>query len=129
MLALYHFIIISVMHRFSKLQILPHAIYCKNTSKASGRATIRRRKALVPAVITVFLLQLVVRSLPLRVVILLAAIVLVVELLGSLLGLVLGLLTVDIVGTLGLGETVDFHTSKGGDGLLGELVRGWLACC
>lgn len=52
---------------------------------------------------------------------------LVVELLGVLLGLVLGLLSVDVVKTLGLAELVDLSASERGDELLGELVVDRLA--
>ena len=68
------------------------------------------------------------RVLLVRVVVLLVTVVLVVELAGLLLGLALGLLAVDEVGTLGLGETVDFTTSESGDGLFGEAVVDFLAC-
>jgi hypothetical protein len=40
----------------------------------------------------------------------------------------LGLLTVDVVGTLGLGELVDLTTDDAGEELLGELVVDGLAC-
>jgi hypothetical protein len=52
---------------------------------------------------------------------------LVVELLGVLLGLVLGLLSVDVVETLGLTELVDLSASEGSNELLGELVVDRLA--
>lgn len=52
---------------------------------------------------------------------------LVVETLGVLLGLVLGLLFVDVVKALGLDELVDLSTGEGSDELLGELVVDGLA--
>ena len=61
------------------------------------------------------------------VVLVILTVVLVVELLRSLLGLMLGLLTVEVVLALGLGESVDLNTSEASDELLGELVRDWLA--
>jgi hypothetical protein len=54
--------------------------------------------------------------------------VLVVEVLGALLGLVLGLLAVPSILAFGLGETVNLTTGETGDHLLGELVVDWLAC-
>jgi len=51
----------------------------------------------------------------------------VVEGLGVLLCLVLGLLSVDVVKTLGLAELVDLSASKRGEELLGELVVDRLA--
>lgn len=56
------------------------------------------------------------------------AVLLVVELLGLLLGLVLGFLTIDEVGTLGLGETVDAGAGKASNHLLGERVVDLLSC-
>ena len=73
------------------------------------------------------LLEVAVRLLLLRVVLVVATVVLIVELLGVLPGLTLGLLTVDVVGALGLGETVDFTASEAGEELLGELVGDGLA--
>ena len=55
------------------------------------------------------------------------AYLLVVETLGVLLGLVLGLLFVDIVKALGLDELVDLSTGEGSNELLGELVVDRLA--
>lgn len=53
---------------------------------------------------------------------------LVVHVLGVLLGLVLGLLAVDVVHALGLSELVNFSAGKSSEKLLGELVRDRLAC-
>lgn len=80
------------------------------------------------AVTTEAVLEVAVRLLLLRVVLVVAAVVLVVELLGVLPGLTLGLLAVDEVGTLSLGEAVDFTASEAGEELLGELVGDGLAC-
>ena len=55
-------------------------------------------------------------------------VVLVIHGLGVLLGVVLGLLTVDEVHSLGLGELVDLSTGQTDKHLLGELVGDWLAC-
>lgn len=67
------------------------------------------------------------RFLLVGVVLVVLAVVLVVELLDVLPGLALGLLTVDEVGTLGLGETVNLTASEAGEELLGEAVRDGLA--
>ena len=74
------------------------------------------------------LLDLVVWALLLGVVVLLIAVMLVVEVLGLLLGGVLRFLTIDEVGTLGLGELVDLGTSNASNDLLGEAVGHLLAC-
>lgn len=73
------------------------------------------------------LLQVTVRLLLVRVVLVLATVVLVVELLGVAPGVTLGLLAVNVVGTLGLGETVDLTASEASEELLGEAVRNSLA--
>lgn len=71
----------------------------------------------------------VARSLTLiRVVLIVAAVVLVVEVLGPLLGLVLRPLAVDVVSALGLGETVDLGSSETGQQLLSKAVGDSLAC-
>lgn len=66
-------------------------------------------------------------SLLVWVVLVLAAVVRVVELLSLASSLVLGLLAVDVVGTLGLSETVDLTASEASEKLLCELVGDWLA--
>lgn len=53
---------------------------------------------------------------------------LVVHILNALLGVVLGLLTVDEVHALGLGQLVNLSTGKTNEHLLGELMGDWLAC-
>lgn len=53
---------------------------------------------------------------------------LVVHVLNVLLGVVLGLLTVDEVHALGLGQLVNLSTGKTDEHLLGELVGDWLTC-
>lgn len=58
-----------------------------------------------------------------RVVLVLSTVVVVVHTLGVLLGLVLGLLSVDKVHALGLGELVNLSTGNTGEELLGESVR------
>ena len=73
------------------------------------------------------LLQVTVRLLLVRVVLVLAAVVLVVELLGVTPGVTLGLLAVDVVGALGLGETVDLTTGEASEEFLCEAVRDCLA--
>ncbi len=76
------------------------------------------------------LLDLVMWTLLVWVVVLLVTVLLVVELLSLLSCLMLGmllLLVVDEVFTLGLGETIDFCTSKTCEGLLGEAVADLLA--
>lgn len=54
-------------------------------------------------------------------------IVLIVHALNVALGVVLGLLTVDKVHSLGLGELVDLSTGDTDEELLGELVGDWLS--
>jgi hypothetical protein len=73
------------------------------------------------------LLKVTVRLLILGVVLVVLAVVLVVELLGVLAGLALSLLAVNVVGTLGLGKTVDLAASEAGEELLCEAVRDGLA--
>lgn len=63
------------------------------------------------------------------VVLVLAAVVLVVHVLGVLLRLVLGLLAVEVVLALGLGELVNLGGSEARKELLGEGVVDLLACC
>lgn len=58
----------------------------------------------------------------------LTTIVLIIQLLSILLGVTLSLLAVDVVGTLGLGEPVDFGAGETGKQFLCELVRDGLAC-
>lgn len=62
-----------------------------------------------------------------RVELVLAAVLLVVELLGLLLGVVLGLLAVDKVQALGLDELVDLEAGGGRQHLLGQAVLDGLA--
>ena len=62
-----------------------------------------------------------------RVVLVVLAVVLVVQLLGVLAGLALGLLAVNVVGTLGLGKAVDLTASEAGEEFLCEAVRDGLA--
>lgn len=81
----------------------------------------------LPVVVTEVLLEVSWWSLLAWVVLVVAAVVRVVELLSLALGLALGLLAVDIVGTLGLGKTVDLAAGETSKELLGELVRDWLA--
>lgn len=54
---------------------------------------------------------------------------LIVEVLGLLLGLVLGLLAVEEVEALGLEELVDLGAGNASKSLLGEGVLDGLACC
>jgi hypothetical protein len=54
-------------------------------------------------------------------------IVLIIHALDVALGVVLGLLTVDEVHSLGLGELIDLSTGDTDEELLGELVGDWLA--
>lgn len=55
------------------------------------------------------------------------AIMLVVQLLCVLLGLVLGLFAIDPIGSLGLGEAIDFGAGEASKKLLGECVGDGLA--
>lgn len=68
-----------------------------------------------------------VRSAILGSVLIATTVVLVVELLSVLLGLVLGLLAVDPVGALGLGELVDLGAGEASEELLSEGVGDVLA--
>jgi hypothetical protein len=54
-------------------------------------------------------------------------VVLIVHVLNVLLGVVLGLLAVDEVHALGLGQLVNFGTGNTDEELLGELMGDWLA--
>ena len=81
----------------------------------------------LPVVVTEVLLKVSWWSLLVWVVLVLAAVVRVVELLSLASSLVLSLLAVDVVGTLGLSETVDLTASETSEELLGELVGDWLA--
>ena len=63
--------------------------------------------------------QVTVRLLLVGVVLVVATVVLVVQLLSTLAGLTLSTLAVDVVGTLGLGEPVNFTASDAGEELLG----------
>lgn len=81
------------------------------------------------------LLKVAMRRLLVRVVLVLTTVVLVVKLLGVAPGVTLGLLAVNVVGALGLGETVDLTASEASKNLLGKSVRDSLAwrgvsdCC
>lgn len=57
-----------------------------------------------------------------------ALVTLLVHVVGVLLGVVLGLLAVDPVHTLGLGELVNLAADEAGDELLGKSVVDFLAC-
>lgn len=63
----------------------------------------------------------------LRAIVLLAAVLFIVQILGLLLGVVLGALTVDKVETLGLGHLVDLGSGQGSEGLLGKSMADLLA--
>jgi hypothetical protein len=62
-----------------------------------------------------------------RIVLFLASVVLIVQVLGPLLGLMLGSLPVEEVLTLSLSKLVDFGTGKACEQLLGKCVRNRLA--
>ena len=63
-----------------------------------------------------------------RIILVLTAVVLVIHIFNVLLGVVLGLLTVDKVHALGLGQLINLSTGKTNEHLLGELMGDWLAC-
>ena len=63
-----------------------------------------------------------------RIILIVVAIVAVVHALHLLLGVVLGLLAVDEVHTLGLGQLVNLSTSETDKELLGELMGDGLSC-
>jgi hypothetical protein len=88
-----------------------------------------RGRSHLPAVTTAEgVAEVVVGLVLVGVVLVLAAVVVIVELLSTLLGLVLGALAVDVVGALGLGELVNLATGDAGQELLGEGVVDGLAC-
>jgi uncharacterized membrane protein len=62
------------------------------------------------------------------IILVLIAIMIVIELLRTLLGLVLSALTVEEVLALGLGELVNFSTGESNKQFFGELMLDWLAC-
>lgn len=55
-------------------------------------------------------------------------IVLIIQLLGILLRVSLGLLAVNVIRSLGLRETINFDAGETREELFGELVGYWLAC-
>lgn len=89
---------------------------------------IEAEKMRLPVVVLELVAELTVRLLLVGVVLVVATVVVVVEGLSALLGLVLGTLTVNVVGTLGLSKAVNLTGSETGKEFLGELVRDWLAC-
>jgi hypothetical protein len=82
----------------------------------------------LPVIIAKVLLEITRRALLAGVILVVPAVVRVVQLLRLTFGLVLGLLAVNVIGTLGLSETVDFAAGETRDELLGVLVRDGLAC-
>jgi hypothetical protein len=63
-----------------------------------------------------------------RIVLLVAPVVMLIHVLGVPLRIPLGLLAVDVIGALGLGEAVNFTAGETREELLGELVGDGLAC-
>ena len=82
----------------------------------------------LPSVVSKLLLEVSWWWVAVGIVLVLAAIVLIVHVLGVLLRCMLGTLAVDEVLALGLGELVDFSTSEPDEEFLGELMLDRLAC-
>jgi hypothetical protein len=76
----------------------------------------------LPLVIAKLPPQPLMRLLIIRIVLILAAIVIIVHLLRALAGMALRLLPVNVVGALGLGKAVDFETCQAGQHFFGEAV-------
>lgn len=76
----------------------------------------------LPVVITKVLLQITRRTLLTRIILVVPTIMRVIQLLGLTFSLVLGLFPINVVCSLGLGETIDFATCETREELFGELV-------
>lgn len=76
----------------------------------------------LPVVITKVLLQITRRTLLTRIILVVPTIVRVIQLLGLTFSLVLGLFPINVICSLGLGETIDFATCETREELFGELV-------
>jgi len=76
----------------------------------------------LPVVITKVLLQITRRTLLTRIILIVPTIMRVIQLLGLTFSLVLGLFPINVVCSLGLGETIDFAACETREELFGELV-------
>lgn len=76
----------------------------------------------LPVVITKVLLQITRRTLLTRIILVVPTIMRVIQLLGLTFSLVLGLFPINVVCSLGLGETIDFAACETRKELFGELV-------
>lgn len=75
-----------------------------------------------PVVITKVLLQITRRTLLTRIILVVPTIMRVIQLLGLTFSLMLGLFPINVICSLGLGETIDFATCETREELFGELV-------
>lgn len=76
----------------------------------------------LPVVITKVLLQITRRTLLTRIILVVPTIMRVIQLLGLTFSLMLGLFPINVVCSLGLGETIDFAACETREELFGELV-------
>lgn len=83
---------------------------------------IQQQQGHLPVVITKVLLQITRRTLLTRIILVVPTIVRVIQLLGLTFSLVLGLFPINVICSLGLGETIDFAACETRKELFGELV-------
>lgn len=83
---------------------------------------IQQQQGHLPVVITKVLLQITRRTLLTRIILVVPTIMRVIQLLGLTFSLVLGLFPINVVCSLGLGETIDFAACETREELFGELV-------
>lgn len=89
---------------------------------------IQQQQEHLPVVITKVLLQITRRTLLTRIILVVPTIMRVIQLLGLTFSLVLGLFPINVICSLGLGETIDFAACETREELFGELVGDGLAC-
>lgn len=82
----------------------------------------------LPVVITKVLLQITRRTLLTRIILVVPTIMRVIQLLGLTFSLMLGLFPINVICSLGLGQTIDFAACEAREELFGELVGDGLAC-
>jgi len=109
--------------------LMIHISSCPHTTQASliDRSLVSSGSACWYLPLAELLLEVLGSILLVRIVLVVLAVVLVVELLRLLASLTLGLLAVNVVGALGLSQTVDLAACETGNQLLGELVLDGLA--
>lgn len=83
---------------------------------------IQQQQGHLPVVITKVLLQITRRTLLTRIILVVPTIMRVIQLLSLTFSLVFGLFPINVVCSLGLGETIDFATCETRKQLFGELV-------